>query len=260
MVLGRDAVILAPRILLTPFFFFGGGRSRLPALASSLSPPRSPRFAAQRLSMHGTAIAAAVAPAALVAAVAVGYILGKRGGRQRPRSAPTTQCACGASLHGFSDNARERHYASARHRRNIRLIARCAKIVVAENWGEYRNAIAHCVRETDTVLEVGCGNGVTTSLLSQTAARAVGVDLSAPLIDEARRRFPLLEWHSMDARRAGDLAKLARFDAIFVDLNGSRELETLCPLIDAYEAAQHSHSRGTETERHRALSTSTPQL
>ena len=86
------------------------------------------------------------------------------------------------------------------------------------------------------MLEVGCGNGVTTSLLSQSATRAIGVDMSVALIEEAKARFPSLEWHAMDARIAGPLAKLAHFNAIFIDLNGSREMETLLPMIDAYEA------------------------
>lgn len=166
-------------------------------------------------------------------ALAVGYLIRKRS-RQNQRE--STQCICGASMHGFSENERAVHLASARHRRNLRLLQRCAKCVVAENWGEYRNAISLCVSATDTVLEVGCGNGVTTSLISQTAARAIGVDMSAALIDEARERFPSLEWHAMDARLAQNVSKLARFDVIFIDLNGSRELETLLPLIDSYEA------------------------
>ena len=40
----------------------------------------------------------------------------------------------------------------------------------------------------------------------------------------------------MDARVVAPLRKLAPFSAIFIDLNGSREMETLLPMIDAYEA------------------------
>ena len=181
----------------------------------------------------------------MAAAMALGYLWGRRESASTKAmltAAPdhvgsrSALCACGASLEGFSDNARNNHLASARHRRNLRLISRRAALVVAENWSEYRSCIAHCISGTDTVLEVGCGNGVTTSLLSQTCRRAVGVDMSGALIAEAKERFPALEWHAMDARLAGPLSKLGTFDVIFVDLNGSRELETLLPLIDAYEA------------------------
>ena len=108
--------------------------------------------------------------------------------------------------------------------------------MVAENWSEYRSCISSLIASSDIVLEVGCGNGVTTSLLSQSAARAIGVDMSEALITEAKERFPLIEWHAMDARIVAPLRKLATFSAIFIDLNGSREMETLLPMIDAYEA------------------------
>lgn len=185
------------------------------------------------------------------AALALGYYIGvtrEAATAASATSAPLTAasataatataelCTCGAVLAGFSESARSNHVASARHRRNMRLIARSAALVVAENWSEYRSCIPYCISSTDTVLEVGCGNGVTTSLLSQTCSRAVGVDMSEALITEARERFPALEWHAMDARLAGPLSKLATFDAIFIDLNGSRETEVLLSLVDAYEA------------------------
>ncbi|MEZ3177814.1 class I SAM-dependent methyltransferase [Streptomyces pimonensis] len=42
------------------------------------------------------------------------------------------------------------------------------------------------IRETDSVLDIGCGNGRLTRLAARTAARAVGVDLSAPMLERAR--------------------------------------------------------------------------
>ncbi|MFF9758668.1 class I SAM-dependent methyltransferase [Streptomyces caelestis] len=42
------------------------------------------------------------------------------------------------------------------------------------------------IRETDSVLDIGCGNGHLTRLAARTAARAVGVDLSAPMLERAR--------------------------------------------------------------------------
>jgi cyclopropane fatty-acyl-phospholipid synthase-like methyltransferase len=38
------------------------------------------------------------------------------------------------------------------------------------------------------VLDVGCGSGATTLAAAATAERAVGVDLSQPLVELARRR------------------------------------------------------------------------
>ncbi|MBT3153377.1 class I SAM-dependent methyltransferase [Streptomyces sp. CHD11] len=45
---------------------------------------------------------------------------------------------------------------------------------------------AAALRDTDSVLDIGCGNGRLTRLAARTAARAVGVDLSAPMLERAR--------------------------------------------------------------------------
>lgn len=46
--------------------------------------------------------------------------------------------------------------------------------------------IAADLRPTDRVLDVGCGNGQLTRLAARRAARALGVDLSAPMLARAR--------------------------------------------------------------------------
>ncbi|MEI5103477.1 methyltransferase domain-containing protein [Streptomyces sp. PmtG] len=49
---------------------------------------------------------------------------------------------------------------------------------------------AAAIRPGDHVLDIGCGGGATTRLAARAAApgRALGLDLSAPVLDEARRR------------------------------------------------------------------------
>ncbi|MFI1417247.1 class I SAM-dependent methyltransferase [Streptomyces sp. NPDC020731] len=42
------------------------------------------------------------------------------------------------------------------------------------------------IRQTDRVLDIGCGNGHLTRLAARTADHAVGVDLSAPMLERAR--------------------------------------------------------------------------
>src|SRR5438132_7535374 len=46
---------------------------------------------------------------------------------------------------------------------------------------------AAAITETDTVLDIGCGNGQTTRLAARRASRgrAVGLDLSAPMLERA---------------------------------------------------------------------------
>jgi trans-aconitate 2-methyltransferase len=67
----------------------------------------------------------------------------------------------------------------------------------------------------DTVLDIGCGDGKVTAFLAEIAQEVVGIDLSADMIDFARRHFgdtPNLEFHVMDAA-AIDLP--LKFDLIF---------------------------------------------
>ena len=142
---------------------------------------------------------AAAGAATMAAAMALGYLWGRRESASTKAmltAAPdhvgsrSALCACGASLEGFSDNARNNHLASARHRRNLRLISRRAALVVAENWSEYRSCIAHCISGTDTVLEVGCGNGVTTSPWAWLHRRVAPAVLAQTLFRVRTQRRP----------------------------------------------------------------------
>ncbi|MEQ8142694.1 class I SAM-dependent methyltransferase [Streptomyces sp. OP7] len=45
---------------------------------------------------------------------------------------------------------------------------------------------AAALRGTDTVLDIGCGNGHVTRLAARSAHRAVGIDLSTPMLERAR--------------------------------------------------------------------------
>ncbi|MFF9296919.1 class I SAM-dependent methyltransferase [Streptomyces sp. NPDC014764] len=45
---------------------------------------------------------------------------------------------------------------------------------------------AAALRATDTVLDIGCGNGSVTRLAARRARQAVGIDLSAPMLERAR--------------------------------------------------------------------------
>jgi SAM-dependent methyltransferase len=64
------------------------------------------------------------------------------------------------------------------------------------------------------VLDVGCGNGVSTASLARHSAEVVGIDYSAAMIERARREFPDLD----NARfEVGDVLELG-FDAASFDV------------------------------------------
>lgn len=65
------------------------------------------------------------------------------------------------------------------------------------------------------ILDVGCGPGNVTNLLSERWPKAsvTGIDTSAEMIAKARQDFPKITWLIRDA--AGDLSDLTRFDLVF---------------------------------------------
>ena len=68
------------------------------------------------------------------------------------------------------------------------------------------------------VLDLGCGAGRTTAALGRLGYRPVGIDLSAPLLAEARRRHPELDLRRMDAARLEFPEE--SFDAALFSYNG----------------------------------------
>ena len=181
-------------------------------------------------------------------ALAVGllsYLAGRRSrwlvsGSARSGVKTAIVCECGAKLGGATANDFKHHLRSRRHATNMRL-ATGVKVLVTENWAEYRSCIESCVGAEDAVLEIGCARGVTTALLASRASRVVGLDASAKVVGMARERHPQLQFEVGAAEDIGAIKKLGDFAVIFLDINGSRELGTVVPLLERYDAALASH-------------------
>jgi SAM-dependent methyltransferase len=69
-----------------------------------------------------------------------------------------------------------------------------------------------------SILDLGCGAGRTTQALSAAGWKTVALDLSAPLLDVARRRGPRLALVQADA--AALSFRSGRFDAVLFSFNG----------------------------------------
>ncbi len=92
--------------------------------------------------------------------------------------------------------------------------------------------LSHTIPQDSSVLEIGCGTG---DLLNQLKARrAVGIDFSSGMLEVARRSYPHLEFHQMDAE---ELTLSEKFDVVilsdalayFEDIQQAfRELKKVC--------------------------------
>ena len=64
----------------------------------------------------------------------------------------------------------------------------------------------------ERILDLGCGTGHLTEQIADRGAKVVGVDKSLEMIQQARAKFPSLQFEVMDAR---EIAFADPFDAVF---------------------------------------------
>jgi len=67
-------------------------------------------------------------------------------------------------------------------------------------------------KENQKILDLGCGSGQLTSKINEFAKETIGIDKSFEMIEDAKSKFPNIEFHVMDA---SDFKFNAKFDSIF---------------------------------------------
>ncbi len=97
------------------------------------------------------------------------------------------------------------------------------KIYLTRDVKEYRKIAKKLVSKDDIVLEVGCGFGKTSSLLSRIAKKVIGIDKSEEVIENARKlERNNLKFYLIDANEVRKLLKLReKFSVILLDISGS---------------------------------------
>src|SRR5262245_39889139 len=70
-----------------------------------------------------------------------------------------------------------------------------------------------------SILDIGVGAGRTTRVLLPQCERYVGIDYSAPMINQSRARFPGADLRVMDMRELPRTFANERFDAILISFN-----------------------------------------
>ena len=117
-----------------------------------------------------------------------------------------------------------------------------AKVVCCDVVKDYRAVAEQLCHSTDVVLEIGCCTGHTVAALAPHAQAVYGIDLSESELQLARETYPSLAHcfrhaDALDIGAVRSLAKQIGVTVLLVDINGSRPLKTLLPLLDAYKAA-----------------------
>jgi trans-aconitate methyltransferase len=87
-------------------------------------------------------------------------------------------------------------------------------------WEKAKGAVELLAAKSgERILDLGCGTGTLTAEIAACGAHVVGVDRSAEMIDEARKKFPAIEFEVCEARA---LPFFAEFDAVFSRLKAYR--------------------------------------
>ncbi len=107
-----------------------------------------------------------------------------------------------------------------------------ARFIATRGVQEYRATISLIVHSEDTVLELGCEWGVTTSLIAQTGATVIGTDISSSVIERARQTFPNLQFEVLDALDVRSAMKICpQPTKIYIDLSGFSGYRSLLDVI-----------------------------
>jgi trans-aconitate methyltransferase len=106
------------------------------------------------------------------------------------------------------------------------------KFVATRNVAEYRATIPIWVTPEDTVLEIGCEWGTTTTRLAERCKAVIGTDVSAECIERARAKHPNLRFEVLDVfdvRAAQALGE--RFSKVYIDVSGFSGYRSLLDVI-----------------------------
>ncbi|MCB0517165.1 MAG: glycosyltransferase [Chitinophagales bacterium] len=104
-------------------------------------------------------------------------------------------------------------------------------------WNDNVRFINYFAHEDLSILEVGCGTG---DMLSQLkGSYKVGIDFSEAMIDEAKRHYPELEFHVMDAE---NIQLNKKFDVIIIS-NVIGFFENVLDVLVPLQKLCHEHTR-----------------
>jgi SAM-dependent methyltransferase len=110
-----------------------------------------------------------------------------------------------------------------------------ALVLVVADTLEFRHLARTQVCAADSVLEIGCSTGLTTTILQSQAGSSIGFDISTSQIDEARRNHPDCTFEYLDifadTDRLSGYPKSCQCNVAFIDINGDREVSQVLQAV-----------------------------
>lgn len=97
---------------------------------------------------------------------------------------------------------------------------------------EYRQTIEKWINPTDSVLEIGCEWGTTSTLIYEKCKNLTATDISIECIQKARQKYPEINFATLDAFNIREAMKLGdKFSKIYIDMSGLSSYRALLDVI-----------------------------
>ncbi|KAJ3161990.1 hypothetical protein HDU86_005688 [Geranomyces michiganensis] len=123
--------------------------------------------------------------------------------------------------------------ASVNPTRIVPVYSKSPSVLICRSTLSYRIAARAQVGATDSVVEIGSSYGVCTEILSQHAKSVFGIEVSPLLVEEARRRQPMLRFELLNVlenpQRA--IGLMNGVNKVFIDIGGNRTLTDVLRIL-----------------------------
>lgn len=108
------------------------------------------------------------------------------------------------------------------------------RIIATRGVKEYRKMILTNITPNNQILEIGFAWGTTTNLIYSKCKNVIAID-KGESFNAAKEKYPYLKLYKIDAFDIRQiLAFNIRFNKIFIDVSGCRELLAIIKLINIY--------------------------
>lgn len=106
------------------------------------------------------------------------------------------------------------------------------KFIATRGVEEYRQTIPIWIRPEDTILEIGCEWGTTSTLIWEKCKNLIATDISLDCIKVARTKYQSIRFETLDAFNIQQAMALGqKFTKIYIDMSGLSSYRALLDVI-----------------------------